>query len=446
MRTDKMTLAAFGTASTTKTQIAAWSHKSTELDFLSADYYARLARTVEAAGFDLLFFDDRLALPGAFGGSPAAAVEKGHRVIKLDLIAVLGIAAAVTSRIGLGGTYSTTYHSPYHIARAFASLDHLSGGRAIWNIVTSLNHDEARNFGFTEHLGPAERYERADEFLQVVTQLWESWKPDALRYDRESGVFADPEGVAPIDFAGTWYNTEGPLTVPRAPQGWPTLLQAGQSGPGMAFAGKWADLTFSAPGNFERAVAQYPDYRRVTQEAGREADSLRVLASVSVITGETTAIAKEKAAYVESLFDPGEILISMSEMSNIDFSVFPVDKKLTDDVIASISGGVGIIGSQVAAARMHFGDEVNAIQLAEFIGTRPGSRFVGSGEEVAEQLAHWFHSHACDGFVVTPTHSPGAYADMGNLVIPHLRKAGLMVDPPEQPATFRDRMRLSKRD
>jgi FMN-dependent oxidoreductase (nitrilotriacetate monooxygenase family) len=446
MRTDKMVIAAFGTASTTKSTIASWSHKSTELDFLSVDYYTRLARTVEAAGFDLLFFDDRLALPGVFGNSPAAAVEKGHRVIKLDLMTVLGVAAAVTSRIGLGGTYSTTYHSPYHIARAFASLDHLSGGRAIWNIVTSLNHDEARNFGFEEHLAPKERYERADEFMKIVTGLWESWQPDALRYDRESGTFADPDSVSAINFKGQWYSSQGPLTVPRPPQGWPTLLQAGQSGPGMAFAGKWADLTFSAPTNYERAIAQYPDYTKMAENAGRSGDDLRVLASIVAIAGETSELAREKAAYVDSLFDPVEWLISFSEMSNIDFNLVPHDQLLTDEMIGSISGGVGIIGAQVAGARMHYGTDVTPLQLAEFVGKRPGSRFVGRGEEVAERMAHWFETRACDGFVVTPTHAPGAYADMGNLVIPHLRKQGLVADHAEKPATFRDRAGLSRRD
>jgi len=198
-RPDQMVMAAFVSASTTKTSLGAWMHPSTDLGFLTADYYISLAKTLEKGGFDLMFFDDRLAMPAAYQNSIAGAVERGARAVKLDLIAILGLLAGHTSRIGLGATYSTTYSQPYHVARKFATLDHLSNGRAVWNVVTSLNVDEAENFGvdYTEH---GDRYDFADQFLEVCTGLWESWQQDALELDRESGVFADPDKVRPLNY------------------------------------------------------------------------------------------------------------------------------------------------------------------------------------------------------------------------------------------------------
>jgi FMN-dependent oxidoreductase (nitrilotriacetate monooxygenase family) len=447
MRSDKMVLASFATASATKAGHSAWTHEATELRFLDVQYYAKLARAAEDAGFDLIFFDDRLAMPTAYTGSPSPAVERGSRVIKLDVAAILGALSIVTSRIGLGATYSTTYHQPYHIARVFATIDHLSGGRAIWNIVTSLNNDEARNFGLSDHPTPQERYSRADEFLEVVTGLWESWEPDALVYDRECGVFARPEAVSRLSYRGSRYSSEGPLTVPRPPQGWPILLQAGQSGPGMAFAAKWADITFSAPPALSRAIEQYANYKELAVRGGRRPEDIRILPSVQAIVGETPEIARDKVAYVDSLFDPVETLISMSEYTNVDFGQFALDQKLTDEVLGSVTGSKGIFEAQLAGAREYFGEDVTPLQVAEFVAMAPGTRFVGTGAQVAEDMANWFHSSACDGFVITPISSPGDVEAFGRLAMPHLRRLGVVGDPAQDsPRMFRDRAGLPRRD
>ena len=204
----------------------------------------------------MMFFDDRLAMPGIYGGSVAEAVRCGARPVKLDLSIVLGVVAGATRSIGLGATYSTTYYSPFHVARTFATLDHLSGGRAAWNVVTSVNDSEAQNFGFDEHLGHDERYDRADEFLEATTGLWDTWDDDALVLDRASGVFADPDKVHELNYDGEWFQVRGPLTVPRSPQGRPVLLQAGSSGRGRDFAARWAELIFTGdPGHRDRPVA-----------------------------------------------------------------------------------------------------------------------------------------------------------------------------------------------
>jgi alkanesulfonate monooxygenase SsuD/methylene tetrahydromethanopterin reductase-like flavin-dependent oxidoreductase (luciferase family) len=214
-----------------------WRHPAADLHFLDASYYVRLGQLLESGCFDLMFFDDRLAMPGIYGGSVAEAVRTGARPVKLDLSLVLGVLAGATSRIGLGATYSTTYYAPFHVARTFATLDHLSHGRAAWNVVTSVNDSEAQNFGVQSHLGPAERYERADDFLEAVTGLWDSWEDGALVLDQAAGVFADPAKVHEINYHGAHFDVRGPLTVPRSSPGtlasrWPrptTRIRSGAS-------------------------------------------------------------------------------------------------------------------------------------------------------------------------------------------------------------------------
>src|SRR3954451_16439295 len=174
----QMSLVGFMQAGSTTVYAGSWRHPATEHGFLDASYYQKLGRTLEEGCFDMMFFDDRLAMPGIYGGSVADAVRLGARPVKLDLSIVLGTIAGVTRNIGLGATYSTTYYAPFHVARTFATLDHLSGGRAAWNVVTSVNDGEARNYGFTEHLGHDERYDRADEFLQATVGLWDTWEDD----------------------------------------------------------------------------------------------------------------------------------------------------------------------------------------------------------------------------------------------------------------------------
>ena len=188
----QMALVGFMQAGNATVYAGSWRHPATEHGFLTAGYYEKLARTLEEGCFDLMFFDDRLAMPGIYGGSVAEAVRTGARPVKLDLSIVLGICAAVTSRIGLGATYSTTYYTPFHVARTFATLDHMSGGRAAWNVVTSVNDSEAQNYGFKEAIPHDVRYDRADEFLEATTGLWDTWEDDALVLDRETPLFADP--------------------------------------------------------------------------------------------------------------------------------------------------------------------------------------------------------------------------------------------------------------
>src|SRR5580765_5015490 len=204
----QMSLVGFMQAGNVTVYAGSWRHPATEHGFLDQRFYQKLGRTLEDGCFDLMFFDDRLAMPGIYGGSVADAVRLGARPVKLDLSIVLGLIAGVTEHIGLGATYSTTYYSPFHVARTFATLDHLSGGRAAWNIVTSVNDSEAQNYGVEEALDHDARYDRADEFMEATVGLWDTWDDDALILDRTNGVFADPGKVRALDHKGEYFRVK----------------------------------------------------------------------------------------------------------------------------------------------------------------------------------------------------------------------------------------------
>ena len=294
----QMALVGFMQAGNATVYAGSWRHPATEHGFLTAGYYEKLGRTLEDGCFDLMFFDDRLAMPGIYGGSVAEAVRTGARPVKLDLSVVLGIVAAATRHIGLGATYSTTYYSPFHVARTFATLDHLSGGRAAWNVVTSVNDSEAQNYGVKEHLAHDKRYDRADEFLEATTGLWDTWDDDALVLDRATPRFADPAKVHELDYDGEWFSVRGPLTVPRCPQGRPVLLQAGSSGRGRDFAARWAELIFTGDPDIDIARSHYKDQKERIGEGGREPASVKMLPMAYTVVGESQAHAEEREAAV----------------------------------------------------------------------------------------------------------------------------------------------------
>ncbi len=439
-----MILAAFTPASTTQASVGAWMHPATDPRIFDAGYYIELARTLERGGFDVMFIDDRLAMPAAFGKDHREAVRRGSRVIKLDVLTIMGLLAGATTRLGLGATYSTTYYAPYHVARAFATLDHLSRGRAVWNIVTSLNSEEAENFG-VEYLEPELRYDRADEFVEIVTRLWESWAPDAVLLDRETRTFADPGKVHEIDYRGAFLSSRGPLTVPRPPQDWPVLLQAGQSRRGRRFAARWADLVFTAPIDIDGARRHYADHQAELAAAGRAPGSARILPSVLPMVGETGEIAKKKEELYDSITSPEEALIFLSEQGNVDLGAFPLDQPNLDKVLETVTGTRGVLERAVAKARHVFGPEATIYEMATVFSTGATYRIVGSPSQVADEMEEWFHTGACDGFVVLPTDMPGAFEDFARMVVPELRRRGLLRPDDDSVAPLRSRMGLAKR-
>lgn len=422
--TRQMSLVGFMQAGNTSVYSGSWRHPSTEHGFLSASYYQKLGRTLEEGCFDLMFFDDRLAMPGIYGGSIAEAVRTGARPVKLDLSVVLGVVAGATQHIGLGATYSTTYYSPFHVARTFATLDHLSGGRAAWNIVTSVNDAEAQNFGVDEILGHDARYDRADEFLDATTGLWDTWDDDALVLDKSGGVFADPASVRELNHKGEYFKVRGPLTVPRSPQGRPVLLQAGSSGRGREFAAKWAEVIFTGDPDIDIARLHYKDQKERLAEIGRDPEAVKMLPMAYAVVADSHAQAQDREQMLlNDLIDPVASLTLLSELMNYDFSGHSLDDPITDELIESVNGIRGLVSN----IRQHIGGDT--VTIGDVAGYRAtllqGPRFVGTGAEVADQMEEWFATDACDGFVLAATHCPGAYEDVARLVVPELQRRGV---------------------
>src|SRR3984885_5496381 len=259
---------------------SSWRHPESRDDSMSSDYYQEIARVLEAGKFHLAFFDDRLAMPDRYGGGHAHTVEYGIRCVKMDPIAVMMTRAAVTERLGLGSTYSTTYYEPFHVARMFATIDLMTKGRAAWNVVTSVNDGEALNMGRSEAIEHDLRYDRADEFMEIVLGHWDAWEDDALLVDKTSGRFADPAKVRRLDHAGKFYRSRGPFTVPRSAQGHPVIIQAGQSGRGTTFAALWAECVFVAYHGIEQAKRDYASFKAKVAATGRDPEQVHVCAGV----------------------------------------------------------------------------------------------------------------------------------------------------------------------
>jgi FMN-dependent oxidoreductase (nitrilotriacetate monooxygenase family) len=328
------------------------------------------------------------------------------------------------------------------VARTFATLDHLSGGRAAWNVVTSVNDSEAQNYGLREAIGHDERYDRADEFLEATTGLWDTWDDDALILDREEGVFADPDKVSELKFEGEWFRVRGPLTVPRSPQGRPVLLQAGSSGRGRDFAARWAELIFTGDPGIEVARSHYKDQKERIGELGRDPDSVRMLPMAYTVVGESHAHAEEREQlFLNELVHPMASLTLLSELMNYDFSGMELDAPITDELIETVSGVRGLVKNM----RDHVGGDT--VTLGDLAGHRAtllqGPRFVGTGTEVADQMEEWFSGGACDGFVIAATHCPGAYEDVVRMVVPELQRRGVFRDR-YTGRTLRDHLGLSR--
>ena len=419
----QMTLVGFMQAGNVTVYSGSWRYPSADLGFLTMDYYTHIAQVLERGRFDCVFFDDRLAMPGVYGDSVADTVRYGARPIKLDLTAVLGGIIGATRRIGVGATYSTTYYDPFHVARTFATLDHLSGGRAAWNVVTSVNDSEAQNFGVESHLGHDERYDRAHEFLRAVQALWDSWEDGALVMDKESGEFADPSKVHQVDHHGKWFDVRGPLTVPRSPQGRPAILQAGSSGRGREFAAQWADVIFTADPGLETARKHYREQKDQIVASGRDPEQVKMLPMAYAVVGETEAIAKEKERlFLDAYVHPLASLALLSEVLNYDFSRHDLDDPVTAEMMESSSGIRGL--AQGVAA--HLDREVTVRDLAAHRATLlQGPRFVGNPEQVADRMQEWFTTGGCDGFVLAATHLPGAFEEFVRMVVPVLQERGL---------------------
>lgn len=419
----QMTLIAFMQAQNCSNYAGSWRHPSSMTDYLSPEYYQRIARTLEEGKFDMAFFDDRLALPDIYGGNHRDTVKYGVRALKLEPTSVLMAMAMVTSKLGLGATYSTTYYEPFHVARLYATLDLMTKGRVAWNVVTSMNDSEAANFGHDDHLEHDLRYDRADEFMEVVLGHWDTWEDDAIIADKASGIFADPDKVHRLDYEGKFFKSRGPLSVPRSPQGHPVILQAGQSGRGLAFASRWAELVFAKYPTLENGKKQYRTLKDGIASAGRDPDSVRIAPELKIIVAETESLAREKRDEIASMSRPIDGLTMMGETLNIDFSGRPYEQPFTDEELAAMSWQS--LRDKVIQVSGKKNPSVRDFVEASGRGTlNDGPVFCGTGSQVADQMEEWFNT-ACDGFVLSGTTVPGTYEDIVRLVVPELQKRGL---------------------
>lgn len=422
--TDKLVLIAFMQAQNCSNYPASWRHPEGARDFLSPAYYARIARTLEDAKFHMAFFDDRLAMPDIYQRDHRIAVEHGIRSVKLDPVLVAQAMGLATTHLGIGATYSTTYYEPFHVARVFATLDLMLGGRAAWNVVTSLNDSEAANFGASAHLGHDERYDRADEFMEVVLGHWATWEADAIRMDRAGGVFADPAKVHALKHHGRFFNSEGPFTVPPSAQGQPVLMQAGQSGRGRDFAARWGELVFALYPNRAVGARLYREFKDKIATTGRDPASVKVAPAIYAVVGGTQAMAEDKMALIDKLAKPEDAFALLSEVLNFDLASKPADEPFSDEELASISGLQAMRDKVVSLSGRKNPTPADFVQFSQRGTVREVPLFVGTPQQIADELEQWFHE-ACDGFVLAATHVPGAYEDFARLVVPELQRRSL---------------------
>ncbi len=395
---------------------AAWRHPETEPHHITdIRYFQRLAQIAEEAKFDSLFLADGLAISqnikhGAFVG--------------LEPFTLLSALAAVTDHIGLIGTVSTTYNEPFHVARKFASLDHISKGRAGWNIVTSGSEFEAMNFSRDSHLEHSKRYERAKEFLQVTTSLWDSWEDDAIVIDRSSGAFADNDKVREINHVGETFKVRGPLNIPRSPQGYPVLVQAGSSEDGKEFAAEYAEAIFTAQQTLAEAQQFYSDVKGRLAKYGRRPEQLKILPGICAVIGHTESEAKEKELELNELTVPEYGLNQLSNMLKVDLFSYPLDGPLPE--LPSLEDINGNKSRFQLVADLAKRDKLTIRQLIHRLAGGRGHRtFAGTAIQVADQLEEWFTNGASDGFNVMPPYLPGGLEEFAQQVIPELQRRGL---------------------
>ncbi len=398
--------------------VAAWRDPGVpERAGLDFGLYRRLAQTAEAALFDLVFFADSVAV------EEGAGAERFSRSARFEPLTLLSALAAVTDRIGLVGTVTATYNEPYHVARKFASLDHLSGGRSGWNLVTSDNASEAGNFGRDQHVGHADRYARAEEFLRVVRGLWDSWDDDAFVNDRASGLYYRPESRHVLAHDGEHFKVRGPLNVARSPQGQPVVVQAGASEAGRRLAAASAELVFTAQPTLQAAQAFYADLKSRAEAAGRPADAIKILPGVYAVVGESRAEAEDKQGALQALVDPAAAVGLLSRMiGNFDLSGYALDEPLPELPLTD----TGQRSRQQLLSGLARDGQLTLRQLAlKVAGGRGHLSLVGTAADVADVLQQWFEQGAADGFNVMPPTLPAGLDDFARLVVPELQRRGL---------------------
>jgi alkanesulfonate monooxygenase len=401
--------------------VASWRHPGAQADAgINFRHYVEIAQTAERAKFDMIFFADNMGVREA---KMEALSRSAQYIANFEPITLISALAPMTERIGLTCTASTSYNEPFHVARKFASLDHISGGRAGWNLVTSGMEVEARNFNRDKHYGHAERYERANEFAEVVTALWDSWDDDAFPRNKETGQFFLPEKMHFLNHVGKHFKVRGPLNIPRPPQGRPVIVQAGTSDDGMDVAARFAEVIFSANLTIDTCQKYFKEVKtRAADKFGRNPDHLKVMPGLSVYVAPTEAEAKEKYDYQNSLMHPivaREILSTV--LGGVDLTSYDFDGPMPD--VPKGNSSHSTYDYVMGLARR---DKLTMRQIAQVVaGARAKLVVVGSPKQVVDMMEEWYVEEACDGFNVMPPYLPGGLNDFVELVIPEMQRRGL---------------------
>ena len=396
---------------------AAWRYPGSFPDAnFNFSHLKRFVQKLEHGKFDAFFMADHLAVMNM----PINALKRSHTVTSFEPFTLLAALAGATERIGLVATASTTYDEPYHVARRFASLDHISGGRAGWNVVTTGNPETALNFGLDEHVEHGERYKRAREFFDVVTGLWDSFADDAFVRDVESGVYFDPEKMHTLNHKGEFLAVKGPLNIARPPQGWPVIVPAGASEPGKQLAAETAEAVFTGGGTLAQAQALYEDIKSRMDRAGRDRDHLKILPGAFVVVGDTVEEAQKKRATLDGLVHYDSAIAGLSVILGTDASKFDPDGPLPD-IPESNASKRGRDRMVEYAAK----NNVTVRQLAQRVGGYGGLSFVGTPVTIADQMEEWLTTYASDGFNIMFPFLPQGLDDFVDKVVPELQRRGI---------------------
>ena len=397
-------------------------------------HIGRFAQRLEAAKFDAFFMADHLAVLNM----PVEALKRSHTVTSFEPFTLLSALAVLTERIGLVATASTTFDLPYHVARHFASLDHISGGRAGWNIVTTANPDAALNFGLDEHVEHGARYVRAREFYDVVTGLWDSFADDAFLRDAETGIFFDPDKLHVLNHKGPSLSVRGPLNIARPVQGWPVIVQAGASEPGKQLAAETAEVVFGSESSLAEGKRFYADVKGRMRRIGRDPDHLKILPAAFIVVGDTVEEARAKREHLNSLVHYDSAIHSLNGMLGYDVSGFDPDGPLPE--IPETNASKSVRERIVEAARTK---NLTIRQLAGRAGSYSGLAFVGTAQTIADGMEQWLAEEGSDGFNIMFSDMPAGLDDVVDKVVPELQRRDLFRADYEG-TTLRDHLGLPR--
>jgi N-acetyl-S-(2-succino)cysteine monooxygenase len=407
---DKMHLGAIllGTGA----HVAGWRAPDAQFGSQNLPLTQQAVQIFERGKFDFVFFAD----------SPSSSLQiHPGMMLRFEPLTLLAALAMTTTRIGLVATVSTTYSEPYNVARAFASIDHMSGGRAGWNVVTGGIPEAAANFSKDKHPPHAERYAIAEEYVQVAKGLWDSWEEDALVGDKASGRYVDSAKMHELNHRGRYFNVKGPLNITRPPQGYPVIFQAGASDTGIKFAGATAEVVFTAQQIQEEALAFANKLRDAAEAAGRPRDSIKILCGVSPFVGKSEEDARKEVARLGSLVDPKTAMRVLSERLGQDMNQFPLDEPLPELPPSTMTQGHAVQLTSIARR-----EKLTLRQLRDYAAASTGHRvLIGTPTQIADDLESWFRSGAADGFAIMPPYLPGPCEDFVDQVVPILVDRGL---------------------